>query len=192
VHGQSLGDWPVAPDHYSTFDVKLVSNAFSRRTFFQPLAQIIPRRKDKNPAESLAVVSSEVREIAGQEMGGLSGDGGLKDGPAFLGQLDPRRQRLLRIAAEDLQGFCQSFQPVPLVPGFQVDPCFFQGISRSNQLHPGQFPQLHDSGIGPKSGGEEDIGVQEQKVHFYFLAGRRWGMASGSRPSFLTSARARA
>ncbi len=123
-------------------------------------------RQDQHAFKSLAVITAEVLDIAGQQMGGAGTDGGQEDWAVALRQIEAWGVERLRWSGrDDFHGCTKLLQVFALLCSGEVATGFLHRVGRGNECHATQLEELPEPGVVPVGGGEQDIGIQEDPIH---------------------------
>lgn len=140
----------------------------ARRTCFRPSAafrsQIHTRRHDRDAFQPLSEIAPEVSAIPGDEMRGLSRDGGPENRLILRGELQLTRNRNVAFR-HHVHGAPELLEAISLRVGIEVPASFLECVSGRHELDVLQLPEAAKAGVCPVGGGKKNVRVEEEPVH---------------------------
>src|SRR5208337_3063118 len=140
-----------------------------------PEFEILPGKDYRHAFDCLSEIWTKVAYIPRQEVIRVYLNGGLQNRRVFLRQGQSVR-KFLAAGLQELDLLGKRCQPAELTLLGQVEPRFFQRITRTVQDDVLKPPEPKDASVRFVGGRKQDVGIQKQSVH---LGGS--GMGNGIR-----------
>src|SRR5262245_2461217 len=109
--------------------------------------EILRQGQDEYSADDFPIVTAEVFEVAGEQVGRLGIDRGEEDRSVFGRQIDPPGQGEVA-ELNDLNTAEQAGESSPLLRGLEIAARLLDGIPGSYQRGAFKFPQLEQPRLG--------------------------------------------